>query len=95
MNGRVAAYFNGVRDIPDRLGRVGFGTLLCTVGSKRRREGKECFAEKARGVRPAGFWDEEPEAGASQAILFLLAWQLFAVQKACQSPPAPSTIKDL
>jgi len=72
----------------NEAGAVGFGTLLCTVGSKRRREGKECFAERAQGVCPAGFPDEEPESGAGQGILFLLAWQLIAVQKACQSPHA-------
>jgi len=30
--------------------------------------------------------DEGSELAASQGILFLLAWQLFAGQKACQSP---------
>ena len=72
----------------DGPGRVGFGTLFCTVGPKRRREGKECFAETEQGVRPNAFRDEEPELAASQGILFLLAWQLIAVQKACQSPRA-------
>jgi len=78
------------RDWPrDGPGRMGFGTLLCTVGSKRRREGKECFVEGPQGVRRAVFRGEEPEPRASQGILFLLAWQMIAVQKACQSPCAP------
>jgi len=71
-------------------GAVGFGTLLCTVGSKRRREGKECFAERTEGARPAGLRNEGSGFAASQGILFLPAWQLFAVQKACQSPHAPA-----
>jgi len=65
---------------------VGFGTLLCTVGSQRKREGKECFAERARAIRPAAFRGEEPGSGVSQGILFLLARQVIAVQEACQSP---------
>jgi len=69
-----------------RLGRVGFGTLLCTVGSKRRREGKECFAERTQGARRAGLRNDGSGLAGSQGILFLLAWQLFAAQKACQSP---------
>jgi len=65
---------------------MGFGTLLCTVGFERRREGKECFAERTQGARRAGLRNDGWELAACQGILFLLAWQLFAVQKACQSP---------
>ena len=52
----------------DGPGRVGLGTLLCTVGPKRRREGKECFAEIEQGVRPNAFRDEEPESAAGKRM---------------------------
>ena len=48
------------------------------------------LCRESAGIRPAAFRDKEPESGASQGILFLLAWQLIAVQKACQSPHAPA-----
>ena len=44
-----------------------------------------------RGRKAFGMWGFGTTGrglGASQGILFLLAWQLIAVQKACQSPHA-------
>jgi len=47
---------------------------------------KNALPRGHKAFRYAALWDEEAELGAGQGILFLLAWQLFAVQKACQSP---------
>jgi len=74
----------------DGLGRVGFGTLLRTVGFRCGREGKECFAERTQGAQSAGFRNGDLGLMGSQDILFLLAWQLIAVQKARQSPTCPN-----
>jgi len=71
------------------FGAVGFGTLLCTVGFQCRREGKECLAEKTQSIPCAG-GGQRAELAGSRGILSLLAWELIAVQKACQSPHVPA-----
>jgi len=40
-------------------GAVGFGTLLCTVGSKCRREGKGCLGGGTRVHKAAAFRDND------------------------------------
>ena len=46
-------YEGNPRVVSKKAGDVGFSTLLCTVDSERRREGKECFA---RGREALSLW---------------------------------------
>jgi len=43
-------YEGNPRVVLKEAGAVGFGTLLCTVGFERRREGKERFGVRTRGA---------------------------------------------
>ena len=81
---------NGARrSASAELGRSGFGTLLCTVGFQCRREGKECSTESAQGAQASVLRNDELGLAGTQGVLFLLAWRLIAVQKACQKPLLP------